>query len=56
MIYDMNKILLIAVTTLSGLTFGLTFGLLRVDTPFVALRIILQFASKEYGPPEPNDL
>ena len=29
----MNKILLIAVTTLSGLTFGLMFGLLRVDTP-----------------------
>ena len=29
----MNKICLIAVTTLSGLTFGLMFGLLRVDTP-----------------------
>ena len=32
MLYNMDKIL-IAVTTLSGLTFGLMVGLLRVDTP-----------------------
>ena len=40
MIDDKIKILLIGVTTLSGLTFGLMFGLLRVDTPLKEVKKI----------------
>ena len=35
MLYNLNKILVIAVTTLSGLVLGLKVGLLRVATALV---------------------
>ena len=39
MTHYINKILLIAVTTLSGLTFGLMIGLLRVETRLVSWKL-----------------